>query len=640
MVIIGLMTSMVASLLWAQESENAIPKESAIYQEEIRKANQHLPTARQNPTRIWKGVTGGVFEGTYLRHENLGNQLVFRDKNQRELTIPLEKMSVEHVSYFIARQLLDTGEILPFFLTNQKNPPRRIVDGLKPQPERVNRTIPNLDLNNKVKFESFTEEMIILTLLWWDQNGWLAIPEGKREDDKAKWLARKLKLGNGSTLEIYQGLKKYLDEELKDHAVLQFFPKHDRGTFEPARTFSLETVKKYAVGTNACLLKLNRYERSKNHGFYYFFVTAVNGDVVSVHLDGENYNLQKKEIIGKNNEVVTEFHFTDLKQVPDWLKNSRFVVDDDWLLCITCHVFSQPGKPVPIPADMPQAESNQAVEEKPTLPSYAKKMNLIYNKQEMTGHLIAANHKVFWFWQTEGSPRLYESSKLDLASANQVLKWRYEMRQFVAPEFSWSFSLSTGISTAPLQTKLSLSRNLLWIQQSGQNASTNCIINLTTGAFASVKQPNIEAPQFMGRLDLAKLRAQAQARVAETKHEDWLYHQTKNSAMVNPVRKREMIRGIGAFELLLALEILFFPPQLEGKSLWTGIPSLYQPLAVDMIGSVGARFLIKEYDWISQGKVVPKQLSIEFEGLLVEKMPTVNLKEAEKLTPGTWKMLP
>ncbi len=174
----------------------------------------------------------------------------------------------------------------------------------------------------------------------------------------------------------------------------------------------------------------------------------MNGDVVSVHLDGENYNLQKKEIVGKNNEVVTEFHFTDLKQVPDWLKNSRFVVDDDWLLCITCHVFSQPGKPVTLPADMPQAESNQAVEEKPTLPSYAKQMNLIYNKQELSGHLIAANEKVFWFWQTGGSPRLYESSKLDLTSANQVMKWRYEMRQFVAPRVTTMRSLAASKTSA------------------------------------------------------------------------------------------------------------------------------------------------------------------------------------------------
>lgn len=641
MVKVGILGSVALSGLWAQEMDLSLPESNALYQNAARMVSEQLPLARQNPTRFWRGVSGGVFEGTFLRHENLGKQLVFRDKNQREIIIPYSKLTLENHAYLNARKLLDTGELLPFFLPNQNKTSRRSVDGLKPQPERVNRTIPSLDLGQKVKFESFTEEIIILTLLWWDQNGWLPLPDGKGKDEynKAKWLSRKIKLGDESISEIYQGLKKYLDEELKDHAALQFFPKENSRTLTPKSEFSLETVKKYATGTNVCLLKLDRYERNKNQGYNYFFVSSVNGDVVTVHYRGENYNLQKKEVLGENQEVVTEFHFTDLKQVPDWLQKSHFVVDDGWLLCITCHVFSEPGKPVAIPADMPQADSSQTIEERPTLPPYAKKMNLVYDKREMEGHLVAASSKVFWFWKNGGSPRLYDSSKLDLRSANTVHNWRYEMGQHVNVDLDWSFAIATGSGSEQMQTKLTRSRQLLWLNQSGSKSSSSCIIDLNTGAFASVEQGSSEVPRYMGRLDLAKWRKQGIAHIAQTNHDQWLSAQVKPSPPSNPVRKREMIRSISANELWLALEILFFPPSVEGKSPWAGIPALYQPLAVDMISSANAAFLLKEYDWINQGNVVPRQLVIEYEGQLTEKMPTPDLKEAVKMMPGTWKIV-
>lgn len=431
MISVALVASIALPLLWAQEIDNSIPAENALYQDAVRTVNEQLSIARQNPTRYWKGASGGAFEGTYLRQENQGKQVVFRDMNQRELTISLQKLATQHDSYFTSRKLLDTGEILPFLLPNQNHTNRRTVDGLKPQPEQVNRTIPKQDLRKKINFASLTEETIVLTLLWWDQNGWLPIPEGKDVTDKARWLSREIKLGDGSVADIHQGLKKYFDKELKDHAALQFFPTENLRNSLLAREFSLETVKKYAHGTNACLLKLRRYERSKNRGYYYFFVTSIDGDIVTVHYQGENFNLQKKEVLGKKKEVVTEFHFTDMKQVPDWLKQSHFVVDYDWLLCITCHVFSEPGKPVVIPADMPQTDDFQIIAEEPTLPVYAKKMDLIYDKRQMAGHLIAASTKVFWFWQNGGSPRLYDCAKLDPMSSKNVTKWRHEMGQNV-----------------------------------------------------------------------------------------------------------------------------------------------------------------------------------------------------------------
>lgn len=203
-------------------------------------------------------------------------------------------------------------------------------------------------------------------LLWWDQQGLLPIPKRGDFDDKSEWvhtrMARLCGTGNNSGTsyrDAIVGFSKYFSKEVPDQLASASKIDYD---IRP------ENIARYVTGYNATLLGLTTERGSKKSGHMVALVSATPDGEVVFHTWGHKMKgriviLEKKDKdiprsygdTWRNiNATIYEIKIEKDDQFPDWITQTRFLLDPENWDCLTIvkpYVFAQPGTASPAPDD-------------------------------------------------------------------------------------------------------------------------------------------------------------------------------------------------------------------------------------------------------------------------------------------------
>lgn len=396
--------------------------------------------------RTWTGAAGGCFDGEYLATDHGAQHVKIRQsKNNKEINIPLEKLSAEDRKWLDARQMLEVRELPPITPDIANGVKTIHLPGMRPQLEKLNRNWSEMDHSDLgISFANTYDSAVAGALLWWDDIGWLPGIDGENSVEKTEWLARKVKSKNAESARsaVVGAFREYVSNYANGKCELYLTPADgENGAAESFKKadFSMSLMMQGAAGTNAFFLLLDAYQGEQKQECYVLPVMDVSKNCFWTQFNGRAYLIEFNPEIRKENGAV-EFHFSDDSPAPKYLQGRHFRLRDDWFLSVACHVFLEPQKPKDNKAGNGLKQQAIVAPIHPRIPTYKdlqnkpyhyKQETIIYEDKEMQGILLAADEHRVWFWmKDEGMfPLATKECRLTNQSIND---WRKAQGQSIS----------------------------------------------------------------------------------------------------------------------------------------------------------------------------------------------------------------
>ena len=301
--------------------------------------------------RIWTGVNGKTFRGTFLTFEENRTKAVFITTTNQQLIIALENLIPADRDRLIPPAAVMPPAQAPAAAAGAPDGG----EGFKKLPIANRGLIPTLKPKDfgASDYEALVDA-IWIALLWWEKAGILEVPGRgdfeKRAEKLHEELSREISQGgrSSSTLEEgKQGIEAYFKDELEDTAGCRVKIMKDKPTvplIAGALTDRTAVVMKmsmtYDNGRDFSIAALLESLTPDGNFVFHIFGTRLNGTVKTA-ADGSQ-----------------EWIITNRNAIPDYYREQgpRFFFNKDhWngLLLMDPFVYATKGKPVPLPPEQP-----------------------------------------------------------------------------------------------------------------------------------------------------------------------------------------------------------------------------------------------------------------------------------------------
>lgn len=310
--------------------------------------------------RIWSGVNGKTFRGTFHRLQP--------DGATAEFFTGQGKLVVVAVSNLIAadqKLILDRGK--KGSPTTEESP-AAVGDPAAFKPEATPaRAFLALDSKKfgAVEWQTMTDALWI-SFLWWDQAGVLEVPKKGGLERKAEWLYKELsrKLSGGTQ----KGIEDYFAENLKEVAACRITREQ--------KDLNVVRLGALCSGSKAVILNMTMTYSNGRDFSVSTALESLGGDGAFVfHVFGKRFAGTAKAVAPdeKNKDAAgrIEFVLTNRQDLPAYYagNEARFFLktaggDDVWV--IKPYIYAMPGKPSPLPPEQENGSTEREPERPPT----------------------------------------------------------------------------------------------------------------------------------------------------------------------------------------------------------------------------------------------------------------------------------
>lgn len=316
-----------------------------------------VATAQNAAERVWTGVNGKTFRGSFHQLTADRQKAEFLSTNGKLLTVTLDNLIPADREWIL----------------NPVKPPAEPAaagDSGKFKPD----ALPSRQLTPSLDPKSFgcpTDKSLVdalwISLLWWDQTGVLEVPKKGDLESKAEWLHKKLTRtvvngGDNVTAEdAKQGVEEYFSEELEKVAACRI-------NIEP-RDFSAVRLAGSLQGSQAVVMRMSmQYSNGGDFAVSSVLESMTEDGKFVIHVFGRRYSGSLKPIetgksegkavakTGPPGSVPSEYVLDRRQDLPDYYaqNEARFFMGlKTWNATVVLkpYVYLTPGKPVPLPAD-------------------------------------------------------------------------------------------------------------------------------------------------------------------------------------------------------------------------------------------------------------------------------------------------
>lgn len=308
-----------------------------------------VATAQNAAERVWTGVNGKTFRGSFHQLTADRQKVEFRSTEGKMLTVALDNLIPADRDWILnpIKPPADTGSAGD-------------VGKFKPAASPSRQLTPSLDPKT---FGCSTNQSLVdalwISLLWWDQTGVLEVPERGDLESKAEWLHKKLTRAvvkggdNVSAEDAKKGVEQYFSEELEKVAAC-------RVTLEQ-KDFSAGRLGGLLQGPQAVVMRMSmQYSNGGDFAVSSVLESMTEDGKFVIHVFGRRFSGVLKPVegakAGRDREVPFEYVLDRPKDLPDYYAQNEarfFMGRESWnaVVILKPYVYLEPGKPIPLPEE-------------------------------------------------------------------------------------------------------------------------------------------------------------------------------------------------------------------------------------------------------------------------------------------------
>lgn len=304
--------------------------------------------------RIWTGLNGRTFRGTFLNFEENRTKAIFFTSANEQITVALENLIPADRERLGAPAAVPAPDPLPtptVSATPTAPPVADTGDGFKKLPNANRAIIPDVKSKDLGKSsEEALVDAIWISLLWWEKASILEVPgrgdSAKRAEGLHEDLSREIAKGGRSSATLEEGKKgieEYFKDNLSDTAACRVTIVKDRLTVPviaaalvESRAVVMKMSMKYDNGRDFSVATVLESLTPEGKFTFHVFGTRLHGEVKTA-ADG------KQEWIVANRDAI-----------PEYYRNQGalfFFNQEPWngILIMEPFVYATKGKPSPLP---------------------------------------------------------------------------------------------------------------------------------------------------------------------------------------------------------------------------------------------------------------------------------------------------
>ena len=300
--------------------------------------------------RLWTGMNGATFRGTYARTLDFGAKIEFLTSTGKVVQVAIENLSKK-----------DQEVILGFEKTLRGKPEKEAVteDDFKKLPAADRALIPERDPED---FGGTDDDSMVdalwISLLWWNAFEIMPVPKSGDFDRKTEWLHKELsryisKGGNSATSleDAKEGVAKYFERRLEDTGACKVTIIKEG--------LNPESLSGLVTGNDIVIAKMSMTYSTGNDYSICAALESVKVDgSFALHFFGKRFT-GKMEVTEETAKMPPhqrsyELVLNDRQNLPQYYKDQQprfYLSTGRWegLLLVKPYVYKEPGKPMPIP---------------------------------------------------------------------------------------------------------------------------------------------------------------------------------------------------------------------------------------------------------------------------------------------------